>query len=159
MAFPMEIEQWTPSGEMRDSTTQGDRWMEALELASEFIPERKWYRELNKRSCEVLDVRTQVLLWNNEAHQNTVEVFLEELLGGVPESLKLCECFEGPVGSCGDICRQQTTIYEFEMSVAGSHRVWLRQMLLLSHYNLFGLVTVIFWLFSLGHHAALKAPY
>ena len=56
MAFPMEIEQWTPSGEMRDSTTQGDRWMEALELASEFIPERKWYRELNKRSCEVLDL-------------------------------------------------------------------------------------------------------
>ena len=46
---------------MRDSTTQGDRWMGALELASEFLPERKWYRELSKKSCEVSDVPSAVL--------------------------------------------------------------------------------------------------
>ena len=84
----MEIEQWTPSGEMRDSTTQGDRWMGALELAGEFLPERKWYRELSKKSCEVFDVRTQVLLWNNDAAKIKVEVFLKKLLGEVPYFFK-----------------------------------------------------------------------
>ena len=72
-------------GEMRDSITQGDRWMDALELASEFLPERKWYRELSKKSCEVFDVRTQVLLWNNDAAKINVEVFLKKLLGEVPD--------------------------------------------------------------------------
>ena len=56
----------------------------ALELASELLPERKWYRELSKTSCEVFDVRTQVLLWNNDAAKINVEVFLKRLLGEVP---------------------------------------------------------------------------
>ena len=73
------LAQGTRPGEMRDSTTQGDRWMEALELASEFLPERKWYRELSKKSCDVFDVRTQVLLWNNDVGRINVDVFLKKV--------------------------------------------------------------------------------
>ena len=47
--------------------TQGACLIDALELASEFLPERKWCRELSKESCEVFDMRTRVVLWNNDA--------------------------------------------------------------------------------------------
>ena len=40
-------------------------------------------------TCEVFDVRTQVLLWNNDAAKINVEVFLKKLLGEVPDFLRL----------------------------------------------------------------------
>ena len=36
-------------------------------------------------TCEVFDVRTQVLLWNNDAAKINVEMFLKKLLGEVPD--------------------------------------------------------------------------
>ena len=56
--------------------TQGHCFIHALELASEFLPERKWCRELNKESRKVFDVRTRVRLWNNDAAVINVDEFL-----------------------------------------------------------------------------------
>ena len=60
--------------------TQGHCLIHALELACEFLPDRKWCRELSKESCEVFDTRTRVVLWNNDAPGLKVEEFLKELL-------------------------------------------------------------------------------
>ena len=116
ITFPMQI-------------TQGHCLIHALELASEFLPEWKNCRVLSKESCEVFDTRTRVVLWNNDGIWPKVEDFLEKLVGGVPDSLKLLEDQEVTV----DLWRRHTTTYEFELSVAGGHRVWLRKLL---HFQL-----------------------
>ena len=43
---------------MREWIAQGDSLTDVLQLASDFLPERKWYRELNKQNCNVFDVLT-----------------------------------------------------------------------------------------------------
>ena len=115
ITFPMQI-------------TQGHCFIHALELASEFLLERKWCRELRKECCEVFDMRTCVVLWNNDACWLSYEGFLKELLGEVPDSLKLLEDQEVPMCpweglSCMYVGRP------VELSVAGAYRVWLRKLL------------------------------
>ena len=139
-------------GEMRDSITQGDRWMVALELASEFLPERKWCRELSKESCEVFDMSTRVVLWNNDACWRSYEGYLEELLGEVPDSLKLLEDQEETKNYLGNRWRRHTTTYEFELSVAGGHRVWLRKLLISGYYEKWG---IPMW----GHSGAIRTHF
>ena len=118
------------------------RSIHALELASEFLPERKWCRELSFESCEVFDLRTRVVLWNNNAAVIKVEEFLEELLEGVPDSLKLLEDkeeFTTPEG-----WSMHTTTYEFDLFVAGGHRVCFHKVIFsgfeIKYYQLDGCV-------------------
>ena len=54
-----------------------------------------------------------------------LEEFLEELLEEVPDSLKRLEDQEETL----DLWRRYTTTVEFELSVAGGHRVLRRQLL------------------------------
>ena len=56
-----------------------DRMTIALELASDFLPERKWCRELNKKSCNIFDVLTRVTLWNNKATEVENRRFVDEV--------------------------------------------------------------------------------
>ena len=113
ITFPMQI-------------TQGHCLIHALELACEFLGERKWCRELSKESSEVFDTRTRVVLWNKDAARLRVEDFLQALFEEVPDSLKLLEDQE----VTGGRWRRHTTTYEFELSVARGHRVWLRKLLI-----------------------------
>ena len=105
---------------------QSDCLIYALELACEFLPERKWCRELSKERCEHYDTRTRVVLWNNDAAGLNVEDFLKELLEEVPDSLKLLGNKEEFTRPGGSMWRRHTTTYEFELFVAGGHRVCLQ---------------------------------
>ena len=123
--------------------TQRDCLIDALVLASEFLPVRKWCRELSKESCEVFDMRTRVVLWNNDAAAIKVEEFLEELLEEVQDSLKLLEDkeeFTTPEGRS-----MHTTTYEFDLFVAGGHRVCFHKVIFsgfeIKYYQLDGCVT------------------
>ena len=96
--------------------TQPHCLIHALELACEFLPERKWCRELSKECRDVFDKRTREVLWNNCAPGLTVESLLKTLLEEVPHSLKRLdyrleiEC----------LWHWHTTTIEFELSDAVS---------------------------------------
>ena len=127
---------------VREWIAQGDRLTDALQLASDFLPERKWCRELNKQNCNVFDVLTRVTLWNNRAIETEIEDLLTDK---VPCSWEVVEDFsdankpfsnrEIPMQWInanhreGKWCRAITT-YKFEMPTAGVHRVWLRKLIL-----------------------------
>ena len=99
---------------------QSDCLIYALELACEFLPERKWCRELSKERCEHYDTRTRVVLWNNDAPGLKVEEFLKELLEEVPESLKR---LDDPEETEAQAWHRYITMSEFELSVARRYRV------------------------------------
>ena len=119
---------------------------DALELASDFLPERKWCRELNKKNCNVFDMLARVTLWNNKA----TEIEIEDLLTKrVPCSWEVVEDFADtnkpfstdPMDFImqtrreGGLWSRQTTTYNFEMPVAGVHRVWLHKLILWGFQN------------------------
>ena len=99
---------------------QSDCLIYVLELACEFLPERKWCRILNKDTCEHYDTRTRVVLWNNDAPGLKVEEFLKELLEEVPESLKR---LDDPEETEAQAWHRYITMSEFELSVARRYRV------------------------------------
>ena len=99
---------------------QSDCLIYVLELACEFLPERKWCRILNKETCEHYDTRTRVVLWNNDAPGLKVEEFLKELLEEVPESLKR---LDDPEETEAQAWHRYITMSEFELSVARRYRV------------------------------------
>ena len=116
--------------------TQPHCLIHALELACEFLPERKWCRELSKESRDVFDKRTRVVLWNNDVDGFDGEEFLEELFDddrfskSFPKSFKLLEDRVVTTKVFRALRHRRTIDIEFKLSVAGGHCIRFRKLLL-----------------------------